>query len=101
MIKITGLEGLQRKLQQLKRNAESIEGNNEVPFTELFPPSFMQRYTRFESIQLMIDASGIDEPEQIGGEAWESFVVGHSDFPSWEKMKETAGSEWAKRKLGL
>ena len=44
-IKITGLDEVQRNLENLQRRAENLNGP--VPFSELFPPEFMRRYLTF------------------------------------------------------
>jgi len=54
--KLKGLDELRRKLEQLSRNAQNLEGP--VAFDELFPPEFMRRYTDFPTIEAMIATSG-------------------------------------------
>jgi hypothetical protein len=98
-IELSGFDDFKKKLDRLSKNAASISGRNEVPFTELFPDSFMGQYTDFQTLQQMLDASGIEKPEDIKGEAWNGFVVGHSRFGGWDEMNRTAGAEWAKAKI--
>lgn len=98
-IKITGLDEARRKLERLRKNAESISGKNQVPFTELFLDGFMKANTDYATLQEMLDASGIEDNEEIQGEVWNSFVVAHSKFASWDEMFKTASTGWIKRKL--
>jgi len=100
-IKITGLDEIQRKLERLRRNAQELDGTHEVPFTELFPDDFMRRNTQFQTMQQMLDASGIDKPEEIQGEAWSQFVADHSQFSDWQDMQKAAFTEYVRRKLNL
>jgi hypothetical protein len=39
MFKITGLEEFQRKIEQMRRNAEQLDGEHQVPMTDLFSPA--------------------------------------------------------------
>lgn len=98
-IKFKGLDKVHQRLDQLQKNAESISGKNEVPFTELFLDSFMLANTDFPNFQQMLDASGIEDNEEIRGEAWNSFVVAHTRFASWDEMFKAASNEWITRKL--
>ena len=101
MFEITGLDKLQKQLTDLSRRAEELDGTHSVTFAELFPDSFMQLNTRFSTMQEMLDASGIDNPEEIQDDSWNRFVAEHSSFSGWEDMKSTAGGEWAKKQLGF
>lgn len=101
MIRITGLDQLQRKLEDLGRRAERLDGTHTLTFELLFPDSFVRAHTRFATMQEMIDEGGIDEAEDIEKPEWNSFVVANSNFESWEDMKSDAGAEWAKSQLGL
>lgn len=101
MIKITGLDKLQRRLDDLQRRAKDLDGTHDLTFAELFPDSFMHRNTRFPSMQAMIDEAGIEDGDDIQTPEWSSFVSQHTKFSSWDEMKSTAGQEWAKKRLGF
>ena len=103
---ITGLDDLQKKLQQLAANAKALDGKHNVGLNELFPPSFVRRYTQFASIDELFAQSGFKVETQADFEAvpsdqWDIFIKGHTQFASWQQMKEKAGAEWTKGKLGL
>jgi hypothetical protein len=98
-MKITGIDQLQRKLSRLQTNAQALDGKHEVPLSDLMPDSFIARHTQFSSLQEMIDASAIEDPEDLSGEQWNSYVAANSQFSSWEEMQREAAGEWAKRKL--
>lgn len=104
--KITGLDKLQKKLNNLQRNAEALDGEHQVPFSELFNSSFMQRYTNFASIEALIDAGGfkVETPEDfkaIPDDDWEKHIAKTTNFSNWQEMMNEAASEWAKNQLGL
>ena len=105
-IKITGLDKLQRKLRRLEQNARRIDGTNSVPFTDLFGPRFMVRYTSYSTISDFLEASGYTVQSQADFEAipesaLDEHVRGSSRFSSWGEMLEAAGQEWIKGQLGL
>jgi len=94
---------LQKQFDRLTRNLKKAEGN--VPLTELMPPKFIQRHTRFNDLQAMVDAApGAEEATTteesaafIQGEGWSRFVAENSDFDSWQDMIRQAGAERFKR----
>ncbi|MCC7230620.1 MAG: hypothetical protein IT203_09530 [Fimbriimonadaceae bacterium] len=101
MFEIKGLDQLQRRLKDLERRSQSLDGTHELSFAELFPDSFMRQHTQFATMQEMIDVGNIENGDDIHKPEWCAFVAAHTNFDSWESMKSVAGQEWAKRKLGL
>lgn len=104
--KITGLKEFQKKLEDLERKAEVLNGEHKVPFSELFNSYFMQRYTNFSTMEELIEAGGfkIESAEDfnaIPDQEWDIYIAQTTKFPNWQEMMEKAGTEWAKRQLGL
>ena len=89
------------RLKELQRKIKNLEGKKPVPLSELFPNDFIRKYTDFQTIQAMLDASGIENKEEIGNEKFSKFVATHTRFSNWEEMKKAAGAEYVKRRLGL
>ena len=89
------------KLKELQRKSKELNGEREVPLTELLPDNFIREYTDFQTLQAMVDASGIKNSEEIGNEEFSKFVSTHTRFGNWEEMLKKAGPEYIKRKLGL
>lgn len=58
MLKVTGLDDFQRKLDDLARRAKSLSGAQSVPVPELLTPDFLHRCSRFHSANEMFEASG-------------------------------------------
>ena len=103
---ISGLEELQKRLEDLDKGAERLDGEHKVPFNEIFPPSFMKQYTTFKSIEKMLKASGYtiesaEDFDAIPDTAWDSFVRQRTKFDSWSDMIAKAGEEWTAKKLGF
>lgn len=95
-----------RKLSDLQRRAEALDGTHSVSFPELFNDEFMLRNTDFASIDAMFEASGFNvesaaDFEAIPDEAWDQFVRGRTRFTDWAEMRKAAGREWMSRKLGF
>ena len=106
MFKIEGLDELQNKLDQLAKNAQSLDGEHNVPVSELLTDSFISRHTSFSSVDEMFKASGFTIETQedfaaIPDAEWDNYIRSVSSFENWQSMLGAAGQEWAKRKLGL
>lgn len=101
MFKIKGLKQMQRELDKLADNLKSLVG---VPLGELFPPQFMQANSRFATIEEMLAAKELRDPEafeRMADEEWSQFVVETTNFTSWEEMKEAGAEEWAATRPSL
>src|SRR5262245_2353208 len=101
-----GFEDAINKLNDLARNAERVDGKHSVPFNELFTDEFMMLNTEFQSMELMLSASGFKVERQedfaaIPDDQWDAFVREHTRFGSWKDMSAAAGNEWVSRQLGL
>jgi hypothetical protein len=104
--KTDGVSKMKRRLEELRRNAEALDGTHHIPLTELFPVSFLVKNTEFDSLESMFEASGFavesqEDFEDIPDDEWDSFIREHTHFPSWEEMLSAAVQQWAVRKLGL
>jgi len=78
----------------------------EVPFSELFPPGFMARYTNFTSFDDLLAKSGfkidtIEDFANIPDTAWDAFIASSTRFANWEEMQKKAFEEYAQRKLAI
>ena len=105
-IKVKGLDELQRKLRDLGRRAEALHGEHSVPFTELFPPAFVRRHSRFANIEARLKASGFsvqtaEDFAKIPDREWDAFIARSTNFSDWKAMQEAATAEYVKKKLGL
>lgn len=104
-LKIDGLDDAQRALSDLERRAREMK-EREVSFTDLFPDSFIQRYTDFETMGDLVEASGfkVESTEDFGAipdDQWDAFIRKSTRFPSWKEMMKVATKEYVVRELGL
>jgi hypothetical protein len=105
-IRLHGFDQVSRKLRDLQRRAEKLDGLHGVKFDELFPPSFMRRYSDFETIGAMVDASGFrvesaDDFARIPDDEWDRFVASRTRFANWREMQDKAAAEWTGKRLGF
>lgn len=95
MIKIKfDLKGLNRLQREIKR----ITKEQEVSFEKLFSQSFMARYTKFKSINEMVDESPFkmeneEDFKNIPDLEWDNYVKENTSFQNWNEMFSKAGEE--------
>ena len=105
MLKIEGLDRIQGRLAEMGRRAEALDGaQQKVLFDDLFPPAFMAEHTEFETLQAMVDASGLFESEAdvadvLDGQEWSDFVARRTKFSDWREMLLQATGERTFRQL--
>jgi len=106
-VELDGFDELKKKLNNLKKSAEELEGEQEISFKELFSDSFIRKYTDFSTIEKLIEESEFDiETEEqareiIGAREWDKYINNHTCFQDWEAMLQKAAEEWALDQLGL
>ena len=61
------------------------------------PPEFIQRHTRFITLEDFLEAGSIVEKEQLETSEWDAFVQTETRFETWADMMETAVGEWAEK----
>ena len=44
-VKVSGLNGLKRRLKRMEARARHLHGQHKIRFDDLFDPGFMRRYT--------------------------------------------------------
>ena len=57
-----------------------VDGDHDVPASELFTDDFMRRNTQFQTFQAMLDAGGIKDKEEIGSEAFDAVIAAQPIF---------------------
>ena len=99
------LDKFSKRLEQFQKNAKKINGNNQVPFSELFNQQFMLSHTgnQYSSFDDFLKASKFsDMPfEEIPDDEWGKWVSSQTDFQSWKDMKTNAGQQWVTKQLGF
>ena len=102
---IRGLDEVQRKLEELARRAQELEGKK-IPMRELFSGTFMGKYTTFPTFDAFFVASGFDAKTEedfwkIPADQWDAAVKKGTRFQTWGEMKAAATDDYVKRHLGL
>lgn len=105
-VEMDGFDDFEDSLGALADRAEELDGDNEVTLGELLSPSFMQRYTDFESLEEFFEASPWtveteDDLEEIPDDKFNEYVDQHTEFSDDEEMLAAAGEYWVARQLGF
>lgn len=104
--KNSGLDKLQRDLKRMQQNAKKLDGKQQIPFDNLFTRSFMQKHTRYSSIDALLDAGGFHarnnaEFDAIPEKDLDAHIRKTTKFKSWEDMLGEATEEYVRKQLGF
>lgn len=105
-MKFDGFDGLKKQLEQMQRAAQELDGTHEIPFSELFTPAFMHKYTIFSSFDELLEAGNFhaetsEEFEAIPDEPFDKHIAATTRFATWEDMLEKATELYVTKKLGF
>lgn len=101
-VKVSGLNELKKQLKQLEKASKELSQTKQVSFKELFPRSFMEKYTSFSSMDELVDAGFGDlDFESIPDDEFDKHISATTKFDNWDEMLGEASSQYAMRKLGL
>jgi hypothetical protein len=81
-------------------NIDNLNSQREIRIRDLMTDSFVSRNSNFRSLQTLVDASGIEYPEDIHNELFSQFIGSHTSFGSWADMLRAAGIEYTRHKMG-
>ena len=103
---LKGLDTMERKLGDLARRAQELDGKHSVSFGELFNPDFMSRHTAHADLESLLAAGNYEvnskeDFEAIPDDEWDDHIRHHTQFPNWEEMQKTAAAEWMTTQLGF
>ncbi len=104
--RLSGFEEFEKNIEKLQKNIEKLGGKHSIPFSELFPPFFMSKYTDYSSIEEFLEKSNFnvksqEDFEKIPEHTMNSFVAVHTRFTIWNEMLTKAFEEWSVRQLGI
>jgi len=105
-IELSGFDELQKQLKDLSKKAEQLDGENQVPVSELFGAEFMRKYTHHASFEELIETGGfvVNSPEDflaIPDADWDAHILAATEFANWQEMLNQAGTDWAAKQLGF
>ncbi|MGF9814278.1 hypothetical protein [Bacillus toyonensis] len=103
---MTGLDELEKKLKNMEKSAKELDGENYIPFADLFNDSFMMEYTRFVNIDKFFEESKYvvktdEDFKKIPSEKLDEYVKEVTEFENWEEMKTKAAEIYVLKKLGF
>ena len=103
---VEGADDLKDELNRLSQNAKELDGTNQVPLVELFNPSFMHKYTEFDSFEDMLEQSQWtvetqEDLEAIPEDRFDRYVREHTQFPDSEEMMGVAAEQWTADQMSL
>lgn len=99
----SGLDKLEKNLDNLVNNADSIDGAHEVPLVELLNQSFMTKHSKFSNFEEFASQSRFDfsDFENIDVNQLDEYVKNHTSFTTWNNMINTAATSWTAQQLGF
>jgi len=88
---IKGLQELSDKLKNLGEQAKQLDGNHEVPISELLTPTFLSNCSRFTTVEELFAASGFkiestEDFKAIPEDQWDAFIKSNTFFGNWKEM---------------
>ena len=99
-LKIDGLDKTLNKLERMKKNSKQLEGTKiTVPLKELVNDQFVQKNTKFRSLDEMVEKSGYELEDFGEVEEIDRFISQNSRFSSWEELKSEAIGEWGLKQI--
>jgi hypothetical protein len=102
----TNFDQVTKRLNDLSKRAQELDGEHVVPLAELMPPEFMSECSSFQSLDELFKASPftIDSPEDfkaIPDADWDQFIAQHTSYETWQEMQQAAAKQWTLKKLKL
>lgn len=83
----------------------SVPGDPNLTLEDLFPGQFMRENTEYEDFDTFLDESPCEydpaaDVSEILGPKLDDFVMSHSNFGSWQQMRQQAEVKWMNEHLG-
>ncbi|MFS0725198.1 hypothetical protein [Paenibacillus sp. 1P07SE] len=90
-------------LKDLQGQKTMQDDPSQPSLEKLFPASFMQKHSRFNSFQEFqekgnFQADTLQDIEKIAGELFDRHIDRETDFPDWETMLKAANREFERGK---
>ncbi|WP_295486005.1 hypothetical protein [uncultured Streptococcus sp.] len=104
--KIKGMDRIEKHLNQLSKNAQSVSGTHKYSFNEIFSKKFMSENTNFSTIEEFL----LSSPEKISNQEefkkadeniLDVFVSQQTKFSTWKEMVTEAQKALLVNRLGL
>ena len=101
-IDTSGFDELKDKLEELGGEGDELDNLDKIPLPDLFPKTFMRKYTEFEDIKAFLEKSNLEiESNNEFDDISDEFVNSNTQFNGTEEMFSKGVQLWAKRQLDL
>lgn len=98
------IKSTKQGLNKLIKNAEEMDGKQQVKLVDLMTPEFITGCSNFNDLESLFSQStfkieNIEDFKAIPEHEWEDFINKHTSFRSWEEMQKNALEAYVKRQL--
>jgi hypothetical protein len=103
-MEIKGMKEFQNELKRMKKAAQELNGEHQVPLSELLTDDFLRKNTSFQSFnefeqqEIFTKYSSFEE---IPDDELNALISAKTNFSNWTEMLEEAVSEYTFKKLGF
>lgn len=100
-MQLTGIDDFPDELNAL---TDHVEGVSELGLDDVFPDSWIESHTEYDSIQDFIDAGFDDRYDaftEIPRDELDRWVDRETQFSDWDEMQTEAGQAWLQQQVGL
>ena len=98
-LKIDGLDDTLKDLKRMEKNSKQLNGKTAVNLNEVVNDRFIQKNTRFRSLDEMVEKSGYELEDFGEVEEIDRFISQNSNFSSWEELQSKAAGEWDMKQI--
>jgi hypothetical protein len=98
---VKGIDKVINKLKGIQSRMEELRGKHKVPLKELFNSEFLQKHTKFNTLEEIANKSGLSIEKEEDLDNLKKFIVENSTFKSWDGLLKAASACWVRKKIGL
>lgn len=99
-LEIKGLDDALNDLKRVEKNAKKLDNTKiTVPLEELVTDRFIQKNSKFKSLDEMVTKSGYELKDFGELREVDKFISQNSRFSSWIELLDEAMVEWAKNQI--
>ncbi|MCR1916240.1 hypothetical protein NSA03_02765 [Lactobacillus taiwanensis] len=102
MIEINGLDALEKRFDDMARNAQKVSSKGSLSFDEIFTDSFMRTYTKSSSLNEFFNDLNVHNAtdfKKLPQEQLDSKVQKETPFNSFKEMQSKAVSKYLQKTI--
>lgn len=96
-IELRGFKEFGRKLDDLSKKAEALNGEHQVPIND----EFVQKHSNFSSMSELLEIGGFSSIEEADDEKFDQFISDNTDFDSWNDFLDNFAADYVRNQLGF